>query len=159
MASAINAISTATPLIVPPTMAPMWLLPSPAVGAVVAREGVGGVVLEVVEEDDVVVVVDVVVVELELELELLFDEVELELVVVVVVAVLVVLKLLDDEPELEAEVVVIVSIVVGAVSVVGDAVSAAEKLLSCTDDRPDALVATVAAKVDAEPHPYWKKPP
>lgn len=124
---------------VPPIIAPVFPLP-PEAGASLASF-VDVAVPEFVAE--AVPVVEEAASDVE---EAVPDVEELSVVVVEVFEVVVSEVLLDP-------------IVVAWESVVGFAVRAALRLFRLIADFPAALIATVAAMSEAEPHPYWKNPP
>lgn len=136
----------ATPPTDPPTTAPTFVPSSSLSGAdPTSVEMFGGAVLEVLSDADVS---DVLVSREVVVLSSLVDDRELE-----------------DEEELLLELVSVVRarvrvpIVVGSESDVAEAVKSTETLAMLSSSRPDGAVATVLASDDAEPHPYWKKPP
>lgn len=139
MATAMRAIRTATPLMAPPTIAPVLSdleFPLPPAGTALVVWA-GELAVPVVEDD----VLEV--------LELLVEE-DLELLVV-------------DETELEdvdVEVVDGALIVVGVDSVLSDSVKLTWMLVrERVSVRPDADAITVVPRELAVPHPYWEKPP
>lgn len=153
MATAIRATRTATPEIVPPTMAPVLSIDeAPAAGATVVSLGevvVVGVAGTVVVVPALVVVVDELVVVVD---ELVEDSVDVEEADEVDVA--------EDVVLVKLLVPVLGSIVIGVATVVGCAVRLTSMLVMDTEAvPPEAVASTVAARSLAVPHPYWYAPP
>lgn len=141
---AIKAINAATPLIVPPTMAPVFLFLLSFAGASVSSSSASDVDDAVAESvvADAVEVASVVELSLDAEevFELVFEAVEVDSVSVV------------EEGRVDVD--LFVPRVVGSDSEVAVAVKTPETLVNCTADLPDAEFITLVARLDAEPHPY-----